>query len=221
MVASSFTVWVCLPFIVHMSLYLTNRIKLCLHREEAQAWAGDVWMMVCHRVLLPARPVQECSLETGFQNTIQSCPKVTKPSSFQRTRSLFQSLWFPLRSLKSGVANDGLRITVHPFPACSYEYYWTQLHSTLLLSMASSSQHDRLRGCNRNHRPPQILNIFHRTSQGPHFRCQPDSGVQHTTWTNRQTRTSSITCRAQCKMKCKALPAWEHYGISRLNSRRK
>lgn len=140
MVASSFH---CEFAFLLLSICLyTWQIELtCLHREEAQAWAGG-----CLNDGLSQRYSYQPDL---FRNALwrlvfripYSCPKVTKPSCFQRTRSLFQSsLWFPLRSCKSGVANDGLRITVHPLPACSYEQSVTEHSCThsLLLSMASS-----------------------------------------------------------------------------------
>ena len=58
------------------------------------------------------------------------------------------------------------------------------------------SHQDRAEGLQQKPQTPRIFNAFHRTSEGPHFRCQPDSGVQHTTWTNSETRTSSVTLQS-------------------------
>lgn len=66
-----FLLWVYLPFIVHMSLYLTNRINMSSSRRSSSVgWGMCEWWSVTE-VLLPARPLQERSLKTGFQNTIK------------------------------------------------------------------------------------------------------------------------------------------------------
>ena len=159
-------------------------------RSSSAGWGMFEWWSVTE-VLLPARPVQECSGDwfSEYHKAVQRWPSLL----VSKGQGPYFSQGWQMMAWGSQ--------SIVPCLLLRTECHWTQLHSfTSVVSGCFRATVTELRGCNRNHRPP-IFNIFHRTSQGPHFRCQPDSGVQRTTWTNSEIRTSSIACRAQCKTK--------------------
>lgn len=76
--------------------------------------------MVCHRSTPNSLTFSGNPFWRLVFRKLHSWPKVTEPSSFRRTRSLFQlSLWVPLGSFKSGVKNQGPRPSAPS--VCFYE----------------------------------------------------------------------------------------------------
>lgn len=125
-------------------------------RSSSVGWGMFEWWSVTE-VLLPARPVQECSLETGFQNTIQLSkgdqalllPKDKVPIS---VITVVSTQVIKVRGRKWWLEDHRPSV---PCLLLRIECHWTQLHSvTSLVNGLFRASMIELRGCNRNHRPP-------------------------------------------------------------------